>query len=188
MANSFWRWKDANCNGKNIEWVEMTASEFKQFVRTKEGYGRYFIRLGNEVCREADIIFIEATYEQYHDWYTEMQHHFYLRHINPGYQETSIDYFDSDQNMSLHEMIPAFGLSPEEVAERTDLINYLWMAISTLNEPRRDAILAKYFWYPSKNDEEISKLLGEDFASFTKRKYRALRQLENFLRSECPIS
>ena len=32
MANSFWRWKDASCNGENIEWVEMTSKEFKEFL------------------------------------------------------------------------------------------------------------------------------------------------------------
>ena len=119
MANSFWRWKDASCNGENIEWVEMTSKEFKEFLNTDESHGRYFIRLGNEICPEADIIFIEATYEQYQDWRSEMLHHFYLQRVNPGYTEVSIDCIDEESDLSMHEIIAAVGFTPEEITVNT---------------------------------------------------------------------
>jgi len=180
MANSFWRWKDANCNGKNIEWVEMTVNEFKAFMKSDEREGRYFIRLGKEICCEADVIFIEATYEQYQNWRSEMLHHFYLRRVNPGFKEVSLDYYDEDNDLSMHEIVAAAGFTPEEITVVSEIKNILWIAISSLNEKRRTAILAKFYWYPDKSDEEVAALLGVSYDIYKNWKYRALHQLKNF--------
>ena len=187
MSSTFLIWKDASCNGKNIEWVELTLPEFKQFKHSPESRGRYFIKLGNEVCPEADFVEIEATYEQYQNWRAEMRHHFYLQSVNPGYSEVSIDSTNEKSGLLWHEIIAAAGFTPEEITVDNETQNHIWMAISSLNESRRNAILAKFCWYPGKSDEEIAKLIGEDFESFAKRKYRALCQLKNFLELECPI-
>jgi hypothetical protein len=64
MANKYFVWKDANCNGVNPEWIEMDGRTFYAFTKDPANKDRRFVRLGNEVCEEADIIYLEATYEQ----------------------------------------------------------------------------------------------------------------------------
>lgn len=71
MANKYFVWKDANCKVVNPEWVEMDGRTFYAFTLDPANKDRRFVRLGNEVCEEADVIYIEATYEQYLKWHRE---------------------------------------------------------------------------------------------------------------------
>ena len=71
MANKYFVWKDANCNGVNPEWIEMDGRTFYAFTKEPANKDRRFVRLGNEICEEADIIYIEATIQQYVEWHKE---------------------------------------------------------------------------------------------------------------------
>ena len=42
MATKYLVWKDPACQGKNIEWVELTGKEFYQLTAQPENKGRRF--------------------------------------------------------------------------------------------------------------------------------------------------
>lgn len=67
MTKRYFVWKDANCNGKNIDWIEMKGKEFTLFKREPENNHRRFIRLGDPELDE-EIIFIGATKQKYDEW------------------------------------------------------------------------------------------------------------------------
>lgn len=50
MANKYFVWKDPNCNGEDIEWIEMDNIQFSAFIVLPENKFRRFIRLGNQIC------------------------------------------------------------------------------------------------------------------------------------------
>ena len=92
MAKRFYVWADANCNGENIEWIELTGEMFIQFVRNPENSRRRFITLSDSVSYEADVIVIEATEEKYREWYKENQHSLYLAREGKEIREDSLEY------------------------------------------------------------------------------------------------
>ena len=54
MSNKYLVWKDASCNGQNIEWIDMNGTDFFHFLNSDEGKDRYFILLDNDVCPDDD--------------------------------------------------------------------------------------------------------------------------------------
>ena len=71
MVKKFFVWKDPSCNGKDIEWLELTGKEFFSMLKQPENRNRKFIRFGNEICADADIIVLEATQQEYIAWRQE---------------------------------------------------------------------------------------------------------------------
>lgn len=181
MANKYFIWKDRNCNGHNPEWVEMKGKEFFDFLNSADGKGRRFILLGNNVCAEADVIFIEAAAEQYADWYKEHCRHLYLKKGARNFQHVSLDALCADgESDSFHALMADADAAFEEEVIRSNLRSLLPHALSTLSEPSREAILLKYFEYPALSDAEIAARIGVEPMTFSKRRKRALAALKNF--------
>ena len=65
MARKYFVWKDPACGGVNKVWVELSGREFYATMKLPENKRRHFIRMGNDICPEADIIYIEATKQEY---------------------------------------------------------------------------------------------------------------------------
>ncbi len=183
MAKKYLVWKDRTCNGKNPEWQEMKGREFFRFLNSDESQGRYFILLDNDICREADVIFIEATEEQYAHWYREYCHHSYLKKDAQQFQHLSLDVFCTDEESSVfQDFMMDMDSEFESGVIQDNLLMLLPHALSTLSELGREAILLKYFEYPMLSDEEIAKRIGVEHMTFCKRKKRALTALKNFFK------
>ena len=106
MTKKFYIWKDPSCNGANIEWLEITGNEFYAMLKRAENEGRCFIRLGDDIATEADVIFIEATREQYLDWRKEQNAKNYLRQQQVGAVTLSLDIEPQESDLtSLYEAI-----------------------------------------------------------------------------------
>ena len=117
MTKRFYIWKDPSCNGKNIEWLELTGKEFFAMLKQPENKARYFIRLGDDIAMEADIIFIEATQEQYLGWRKEQNAHDRLRVINDVYQKVSLDCVTGERETdTLYDVIPNASVDVERDA------------------------------------------------------------------------
>lgn len=61
MTLKIFVWADANCNGENIEWVELDVKGFLDFISNPQNKGRRIIKLCDPYFNEADTIYIEAT-------------------------------------------------------------------------------------------------------------------------------
>lgn len=92
MAKKFFVWADANCNGENIDWIELTGEMFIKFVRNPANSKRRFITLSDPISYEADVIVIEATEEKYREWYKDNQHSLYLAREGKEIREDSLEY------------------------------------------------------------------------------------------------
>ena len=182
MSKKYFRWKNADCNGKNIEWEEMTGADFFQFFNSDKRNGRHFIILDNDICKEADVIFIEATKEQYDDWQKEFFHHRYINRYLPKGGILSLDYpVDEEDGIYLHDL--AADLYAEDVAEQTMqslLAEYIPYALNQLSAICREAIVLKYFKKPNATDAEIAESLGITENAFFKRRKLGLQALKKF--------
>lgn len=183
MANKYLVWKDSACNGQNVEWLEMNGRDFFRFLSSAESSGRHFIMLDNNICREADVIFVEATEDQYKAWNTDYCHYCYVNRALPKAGLLSLDISLDDKELSsLHEFIADVNVDVEQAVVKTMLLNMLPYAISTLNGIRKEAIMLKYCKFPDKSDREISEILGIEEKAFVKRKDRAINDLRSFFK------
>jgi hypothetical protein len=181
MSNKYLVWKDASCNGQNIEWIDMNGNDFFHFLNSNESKGRYFVLLDNDVCLDDDVIFIEATEDQYNEWYKEYCHHCYLNRLFPKTGILSLDMSLSDQEIgSLHEIIEDVSVDVVGTAMENVMVYMLPYAISMLSPKRREAITLKYFRYPEKSDSEIALLLSVSVVAFKDRRMQALRELKKY--------
>ena len=85
--------------------------------KERSGNGLWRLILNNDICKEADVIFIEATKEQYDDWYKEFCHHRYINRYLPEGGILSLDCpVDEEDGIYLHDL--AADLYAEDVAEQ----------------------------------------------------------------------
>ena len=182
MANKYLRWKDPACNGQNIEWEEMTGKDFFDFLNSDQSRGRYFIRLGNDICPEADIIFIEAEKSKYEEWYKESRHHRYLTRVGKKAAKLSMDCPYDDEGNSLHDLIADLEADVESAAMSRVMSELLHHAITQLSPKRREVITAKYFDYPDLSDKEIAKVLSMNHDAFRDLRFRGLNDLKKILK------
>ena len=123
MANKYFVWKDANCNGVNQEWIEMDGRTFYEFTKHPSNKNRYFVRLGNEVCEDADIIFIEANKNKYDEWNREESARYRREkdRIEHPYKIVSLD----DKASELHELTFNEVVPDESVNVEQEVISKL---------------------------------------------------------------
>lgn len=74
VGKVYFRWKDAN----DHTWVEMTGSEYYDFVNSEEGAKHFFVEEIDPYL-EADTIVHEATEADYRKWKSEKVQYFQLR-------------------------------------------------------------------------------------------------------------
>ena len=184
MANIYLRWKNPDCNGIAIEWEEMSGKAFFAFLNSNSSEGRYFIKLNNDICFDANVVFIEATKAQYDDWLRDSNRHHYLKSHEPDQKPDSLDATisgDGGTNISLYEAITDMScVDPEEFVIHSALLGLLPVALSSISKTLRETIVLKYFKYPGKSDEEIAELIGVTKDNFKKNRQRALKELKSF--------
>ena len=97
MYKRYFRMKDPRCKPNEIEWIEMTGTEFYRFVNSPEGCGRYFI--------DMDDVVLEASEADARSFKAEKNHSYYIQAQEEGRAVLSL-YAIEDEN----------GCSGEETA------------------------------------------------------------------------
>lgn len=144
MANKYFVWKDPNCNGENIEWIEMTGVDFVDFSRLPENQNRYFIRLGNEICIEADVIVLETTAEKYRAWKSSSNSHNYLATHEKAFSRVSLDApIAGEDDLSLADLIASDDDMEEAVFHRM-MFEYLSRAMMFLDADEKTMLMRLY--------------------------------------------
>ncbi|MBO4770650.1 MAG: sigma-70 family RNA polymerase sigma factor [Clostridia bacterium] len=127
-------WKDANCNGINPEWVEITGKEFKKL--TDEFPERRFIPSYDETDASSDVYRYEVTPEEYKDWNRERMS--FYRHNEKLYADNTVVHFedlvdeDDEEGLTWAEIIP--DTSEEEAAAEEEFRNWKDEKIARLKE------------------------------------------------------
>ena len=96
MAKRFFVWADANCNGENIEWIELDGKGFKDFLLNPANRKRKIIKLSDPYLHECDDIYIEATKEQFKEWDKEYKHSLYVNRNNRKFTTISIQEYQEE--------------------------------------------------------------------------------------------
>lgn len=178
MANKYFVWKDPNCNGEDIEWIEMNGVDFVDFVRLPENKHRCFIRLGNDICVEADVIVMETTVEKYKDWKSSSNAHNYLSSYEEEIAHLSLDApIPGDDGLMFADLIAADDDIEERVLHQI-MLDHLSEAITHLTSDEREILRMLY-------EENISiRLLAHEkgihFSTLTYRVRKIIEKLEKF--------
>lgn len=98
MTLKIFVWVDANCNGENIEWVELDVKGFLDFISNPQNKGRRIIKLCDPYFNEADTIYIEVTEEQYIEWKKEYDHALYVNRENRNFKTVSMQELQEDNS------------------------------------------------------------------------------------------
>ena len=158
--------------------------DFRQRLSNAQELSAFeYVKLNNDICLEADVIFIETTEEKYREWYKEFCRH---RYINRGKADRTILSLDAplgeEETGSLYDVIAYEDTSVEEAVISPELLRFLYVAVSSLSKRAREAIEAKYFTYAGWPDSAIAEAMGIDVDVFQKRKRRAIENLKNFFK------
>lgn len=142
MAKRFFVWADANCNGQNIEWIELTGKEFYLFISDPINKGRHIIKLTDTCFYEDDDIYIEATKEEYIKWEKEYKHSLYINRMGREINVYSIqELLEIDETFD----IPYFDEAFEDIFDSS--ITDMFSVIDALPVKYRSLMYIKYESY-----------------------------------------
>ena len=181
MANKYFVWKDANCNGVNPEWIEMDGRTFYAFTKDPANKDRRFVRLGNEVCEEADVIFLEATYEQYLDWIKEYSRNYRNRQdeIENPYKKVSLDDKASERHaLTFNEVIADDNVNVEK--EVVDKLHCEYVRKIVMDLPLEERHIIEVMFYGPKqlSERETAAILGVPRTTLYDKKIKIFKKIK----------
>ena len=178
-------WKDANCNGKNVEWKEITGTEFYALKRAEPH--RRFILWKNEDDPMDDGMLYEATEENYKEWDRERKR----KEREEQYVEEHFTVFsiddpvgtDDEEGLTWADIIPDTRdedeeLERQEEERRSVLVSKMLAKIEKLPEDDNNLIFAM-FLNPEKNmsEKEYAESLGISQQNVNKRKLKIFKKI-----------
>ena len=178
-------WKDANCNGKNVEWKEITGTEFYALKRAEPH--RRFILWKNEDDPMDDGMLYEATEENYKEWDRERKR----KEREEQYVEEHFTVFsiddpvgtDDEEGLTWADIIPDTRdedeeLERQEEERRSVLVSKMLAEIEKLPEDDKNLIFAM-FLNPEKNmsEKEYAESLGISQQNVNKRKLKIFKKI-----------
>ena len=157
-------WKDANCNGKNGEWKEITGTEFYALKRAEPH--RRFILWKNEDDPMDDGMLYEATEENYKEWDRERKR----KEREEQYVEEHFTVFsiddpvgtDDEEGLTWADIIPDTRDEDEQADEeyqewKENALKAMREAISELKEKDRETVILIFFDNPKKPISQIAE-------------------------------
>lgn len=179
MAKRYFVWKDPVCGGENKAWVELSGKEFYAMMKLPENRRRHFIRLGNEICQDADVIFIEATKQEYTEWKQEQNVSSYRARQRKGISTLSLDCQVHDAEAdSLHETVGDVKVDVERVALSHIVHEQLEYALGSLEDDEIQLLTELYVRGRSASD--LARDQGVHRSTIMRRASSVLSRLKNF--------
>ncbi len=177
MSKKYFVWKDPACGGINIEWLEITGNEFYSMMKLPENKRRRFVRLGNEVCKDDDVIYMEATEAQYLDWRKEKDERLYRQKINSLYKKISMDVRVADiEDVLVEETVADERMNTEEQAINGIDAAQVRKALEDFTEEEVMILLAIYV--DERKFVSVAEELGVSRQAVSKRTKRLLARLQ----------
>lgn len=178
MSKRYLIWKDPACNGRDIEWMELTGKEFLTLMRQAENKSRHFVRLGSEVFDE-EVLVVEATWEQYLEWRKDYDRHRYLTDGQHGHEEVSLDQPTAhDENTSLHDLIADHAAEVEREVTESLSLDRLRFCMGQFSETERKILLD--FYSKRKTLAELARELDISHQAVSKRISSLISRLQKF--------
>lgn len=179
MTKKYYIWEDPACGGVDIAWKEVTGREFYALMKLPKNRGRKFVRLGNDICPDADIITLEATEEDHAKWRREQNEADYLARQEKGKSTISLDVLSHGSGLSsLYEAL-ADGRIDVERAALSHLAHETLTAALTSLRKEEVAFLAEIY-AQRKSAVQMAKERGVSQPAITQRRDRLLKRLKKF--------
>lgn len=179
MVKKFFVWKDPSCNGKDIEWLELIGKEFFSMLKQSENRNRKFIRFGNEICADADIIVLEATQQEYIAWRQEQNAKNYLKRQQVRTSTTSLDAAPQETDLdSFHEVIADESVDVERAALVQLAHETLRKALGSLSNTERNLLIEIYI--KGRQAAELAREQGVHRSTVTRRVSAVITKLKKF--------
>ena len=160
-------WKDANCNGINPEWVEISGEEFMKLKANEPK--RRFIPCYDEDDPESDVFLYEATKENYNEWNRDqMRYHYRDAVFHQKYKFVSLDDLvseDDEEGLTWAEVIP--DTSEEDAAAHEAFIDWKEEKLALIKELLKEideeeyALLWNLIMNPKKEERMTEKAYAE---------------------------
>lgn len=150
----YYIWKDKNCNGVNIEWLELTRREFKEFCKEPENRKRRIIIL-KDTEEDGDTVFIEVNKKIYEEWKKEANRRFYLNKIYDEF--VTVSYYEAKEGEE--PLVDSFEDTDDSIEDKViDRVSKekLLVALEKLNEEEQKLIYMIYV-----EEVEIKALANE---------------------------
>ena len=183
MKKRYFVWKDANCNGVNPEWIELSGKEFCGFQQKPENKNRYFAKLAHPELDDECYV-MECTFNQYVENNKEVckQRRSVMRKIESGIIEVSYTGpVSNDPDLTYEDVIADEDVNVELTVIQKLENEELYKAIKTLSDDEQQIICAYYLNNEDKKGErEIAKEFGLPQKTFNYRKQVAIKKLQKF--------
>ena len=169
MAKRYFMWRNPMCEGRNPEWQEVSGNEFYRLIRKPENRGRRFIRLGNNLCPEDDVIYIEATPAEYADWHRSATSEAYRSKLlrESGYAFVSI--YESADN-GKEKILDALKDPKADVeSEALSNIERAQLAVALMALDKDDLALLSEIYLNGKTMAEVARKEGVNRSSIKRR-------------------
>ena len=138
MATIYLVKKNAHSRKNNTEWIELSAKEFFDFLKTDSAKNRYFIRLQDDYPGNANPIVIEASRSDYLKWKKEHDHQRYLDKQRAAVKTISLEAMTDADYENEPSLISRHGLPEKEVIRECTLRD-IAEAVSKLS--KRDRVI-----------------------------------------------
>lgn len=179
MKKRYLVWKDPACNGRDIEWVEISGEQFVEMMKLPENRKRRFIHLSGDPCGGADTLLIEATEEQYREWRKEYDAAYYRSERDKNIILLSLDMpLVADDEMTMYDLISSGDENVEELVLRSMLAGQVRRLVDSLPEEDRALILAVYA--DGRTTVQLARERGVSQQAISKRLGRILSLLKKF--------
>ena len=182
MAKTIYLIKKNPVSGKdNTEWIQLSGEEFYQFVHSKEGKGRYFIHLTDDIEYEADEIYIEAGYEEFCSWKREDNRHRYLRECGDKILILSSDVQVSEDGLLIDTLADNKVSIEEEYAEQDERERFRTI-IRSLEPEERELLNVMHLSGRVRTERETANELGVSRDMIKRRKKKLFSKFQKLLR------
>ncbi len=182
MSKKYFIWKDRNCNGVNPEWIELSGSEFYQFINRPENKMRRFQILDNRIDKEADIIVLEVTESQFKKWKSERNHETYLDNFSKNYSTVSMsDSLTEEDDLTVEDIIPDLTADVEDKVIRKAEKQAVKQAFESLTNEEKQLIKKLYVKSKGKTESYIARANKIPQKTLNNRKLKIRKNLKKYL-------
>ena len=182
MNKRYFRKKDPNCPLKEIEWVEMTGSEYYSFVRAPENKNRHFV--------DMDDVVLEGTQSEAREQRAVKDRNDYVMEQEAGWSTLSIYAIESGNSGSGEEVIKDESQDVEAEAIMRVRIKDLYDALAQLDAASYHLIFSMFLADEQKTYRQLSKESGIPVTTLEYRKQKIFTRLlkmlseKNFFRTK----
>lgn len=187
MKKRFFAWKDANCDGKNPKWIEMSGKEFYAFKQLPGNYDRKFVAL-SDADGLTDTVFLETTKSEYDRWHSgEGRKRRKKRRMSKyKYLLLSLDTVVNEScGYTFNDVLPDDSADIEDEVITECLIEQLPEAISSLSGKEKKLIMDLFLGSEERlSVRQIAENQGIPPTTLHDRKVAVLKKIKKYLEHE----